>query len=124
MPGYETSAWYGIGAPHGTPADVVDRIHREIDAGLADPKMRTRFAELGGAPMPLAPAEFSKLIAEETDKWAKVIHTGNLKPKCSSSSGPRASCALKLMSAQDARGPKDHEKSATGVARSQQRRSC
>jgi tripartite-type tricarboxylate transporter receptor subunit TctC len=80
VPGYETSAWYGIGGPHGMPAPVVDRIGREIDAGLADPRMRTRFAELGGAPMPLAPAAFSKLIAEETDKWAKVIRTGKLKP--------------------------------------------
>ena len=80
VPGYETSAWYGIGGPHGLPADVVDRIHREINAGLVDPKMRARFAELGGAPMPLAPAEFRKLIADETDKWAKVIRTGKLKP--------------------------------------------
>jgi len=81
VPGYETSAWYGIGGPKGMPADAVDRISREINAGLADPKMQARFADLGGAPMPLAPAEFSKLIADETEKWAKVIHTGNLKPK-------------------------------------------
>ena len=80
VPGYETSAWYGIGAPRGTPADVVDRIHREINAGLADPKMMARFAELGGVPMPLAPAEFRKLIADETEKWANVIRKGHLKP--------------------------------------------
>jgi tripartite-type tricarboxylate transporter receptor subunit TctC len=80
VPGYETSAWYGIGAPHGVPANVVDRIGREIDAGLANPKMKARFAELGGVPMKLAPAEFSKLIADETEKWAKVIRQGNLKP--------------------------------------------
>ena len=80
VPGYETSAWYGIGGPKGMPADAVDRIGREINAGLADPRMRARFAELGGAPMPLAPAEFSKLIAEETEKWAKVIRKANLKP--------------------------------------------
>ncbi len=78
--GYETSAWYGIGGPKGVPADAVDRIGREINAGLADPRMQARFADLGGAPMPLAPAAFSKLIAEETDKWAKVIRKGNLKP--------------------------------------------
>ena len=78
--GYETSAWYGIGGPKGMPADAVDRIGREINAGLADPKMMARFADLGGAPMPLAPAEFSKLIAEETEKWAKVIRKANLKP--------------------------------------------
>jgi tripartite-type tricarboxylate transporter receptor subunit TctC len=80
VPGYETSAWYGIGGPKGMPADAVDRISREVNAGLADPKMQTRFADLGGAPMPLAPAEFSKLIADETEKWAKVIRKGNLKP--------------------------------------------
>jgi len=80
VPGYETSAWYGIGGPKGMPADAVDRIGREINAGLADPRMRARFADLGGAPMPLAPAEFSRLIAEETEKWAKVIRKANLKP--------------------------------------------
>jgi len=80
VPGYETSAWYGIGGPHGIPADVVDRIGREIDAGLADPRMRKRFAELGGAPMKLAPAEFRKLIADETEKWARVIRKANIKP--------------------------------------------
>ena len=79
-PGYETSAWYGIGGPKGMPADVVDRIGREVNAGLADPKMMARFADLGGAPMPLAPAEFNKLIADETEKWAKVIRKANLKP--------------------------------------------
>ena len=80
VPGYETSAWYGIGGPKGMPADAVDRISREVNAGLADPKMQARFADLGGAPMPLASAEFSKLIADETEKWAKVIRKGNLKP--------------------------------------------
>ena len=80
VPGYETSAWYGIGGPKGMPADAVDRISREVNAGLADPKMQARFADLGGAPMKLAPAEFSKLIADETEKWAKVIRKGNLKP--------------------------------------------
>jgi tripartite-type tricarboxylate transporter receptor subunit TctC len=80
VPGYETSAWYGIGGPKGMPAEAIERIGREINAGLADPKMQARFADLGGAPMPLGPAEFSKLIAEETEKWAKVIRTANLKP--------------------------------------------
>jgi len=80
VPGYETSAWYGIGGPKGMPADAVDRIGREVNAGLADPKMQARFADLGGAPMKLAPAEFSKLIADETEKWAKVIRKANLKP--------------------------------------------
>lgn len=80
VPGYETSAWYGIGGPKGMPADAVDRISREVNAGLADPKMQARFADLGGAPMLLAPAEFSKLIADETEKWAEVIRKANLKP--------------------------------------------
>jgi len=80
VPGFETSAWYGIGGPKGMPADVVDRIGREINAGLADPRMQEKFADLGGIPMPLAPAELTRLIADETEKWAKVIRKANLKP--------------------------------------------
>ena len=71
VPGYEVSAWYGVGAPRGTPAEVVDKIGREINAGLADPKMKARFADLGGVPMPMPPADLVKLIAEEIEKWAK-----------------------------------------------------
>jgi len=80
VPGYETSAWYGVGVPRGTPAEVIDQIGREFNAGLADPRMKARFADLGGMPMPMAPAEFGKLIADEAEKWAKVIRKGNLKP--------------------------------------------
>jgi tripartite-type tricarboxylate transporter receptor subunit TctC len=80
VPGYETSAWYGVGPPKGTPAEVIDKINKEINAGLADPKMKARFTDLGGVPMPMTPAEFGKLIADETDKWAKVIRMANLKP--------------------------------------------
>jgi len=80
VPGYEVNTWYGVGAPKGTPADVVDKIGREINAGLADPRMKERFAELGGIPMPMPPAELVKLIADEIEKWAKVIRKGNLKP--------------------------------------------
>ena len=80
VPGYEMSAWYGVGAPKGTPAEVIDKINREINAGLADPKMKARFAELGGTPMAMSPAEFGKLIADETEKWAKVIREANIKP--------------------------------------------
>src|SRR5215510_12726875 len=80
VPGYETSAWYGVGAPKGTPVEAIDKIYKEISAGLVDPKMKARFADLGGAPMPMTPAEFGKLIAEETEKWAKVIRKANLKP--------------------------------------------
>jgi tripartite-type tricarboxylate transporter receptor subunit TctC len=80
VPGYETSAWYGVGAPKGTPAEIIEGINREVGAGLADTRMKARFAELGGAPMPMTPAEFTRLIADETDKWAKVIRRANLKP--------------------------------------------
>ena len=80
VPGYEVNTWYGVGAPRGTPADVVDKIGREINAGLADPRMQEKFADLGGIPMPLAPAELTRLIADETEKWAKVIRKANLKP--------------------------------------------
>ncbi len=80
VPGYETSAWYGVGAPRGTPAEVVDRIGREVNAGLADPRMKARFADLGGVPMPMPAADFSRLIAAETEKWARVIRKANLKP--------------------------------------------
>ncbi|HMK01523.1 MAG TPA: tripartite tricarboxylate transporter substrate-binding protein, partial [Reyranella sp.] len=64
----------------GTPVEVIDKIGKEINAGLADPKMKARFADLGGAPMPMTPAELGKLIADETEKWAKVIRKANLKP--------------------------------------------
>ncbi len=80
VPGFEMSAWYGVGAPRGTPAEVIDKINKEINAGLADPKMKARFADLGGVPMPMTPAEFGKLIAAETEKWAKVIRRANIKP--------------------------------------------
>ena len=80
VPGFETSAWYGVGVPKGTPVGIVDRIYREVAAGLADANMKARFADLGGAPMPMTSAEFTKLIADETDKWAKVIRRANLKP--------------------------------------------
>jgi tripartite-type tricarboxylate transporter receptor subunit TctC len=80
VPGYETSAWYGVGAPKGTPVEVIDKIGKEINAGLADPKMKARFADLGGAAMPMTPAQLGKLIADETEKWAKVIRKANLKP--------------------------------------------
>jgi tripartite-type tricarboxylate transporter receptor subunit TctC len=79
VPGYETSGWYAVGAPRGTPAAVIDRIHKEIGAGLVDPKMKARFADLGGTPMPMTPVELGKFIADETEKLAKVIRKANLK---------------------------------------------
>ncbi len=79
VPGYEMSAWYGIAAPKGTPAEVIDKINREINAGLADPKMKTRLLGLGEEPMPMTPADFGRLIADETEKWAEVIKSAGMK---------------------------------------------
>jgi hypothetical protein len=70
--GYEASGWYGISAPKGTSAQIVDKLNKEINAGLADPMMKARPANLGGAGMPMMPAEFGKFIADETEKWGKV----------------------------------------------------
>ena len=81
VPGYEASAWYGIGAPKNTPAEIVDKLNREINAGLADPKMKARFAELGGEALAGSPAEFGKFIADETEKWAKVVKFAGIKPE-------------------------------------------
>ncbi len=73
VPGYEASAWFGIGAPKGTPADVVDKLNKTVNAALADPQMRARLADLGGIPMTGTAAEFGKVMAEETEKWAKAV---------------------------------------------------
>ena len=73
VPGYEASGWFGIGAPKDTPAEIIDKLNREINAAIADPKMKARLADLGGTIIGGAPAEFGKLIAEETEKWAKVV---------------------------------------------------
>ncbi len=81
VPGYEVSSWYGLCARAGTPAEVIGRINKEVNAALADPKMKARLAELGGVPMPGPPADFGKLIADETEKWAKVIRAANIKPE-------------------------------------------
>ena len=81
VPGYEASSLYGIAAPSNTPAEIADKLNREINAALADPAMKTRLADLGGIVIAGSPADFGKLIAVETDKWAKVIRTGNIKPQ-------------------------------------------
>ena len=73
VPGFETSAWAGIGAPKGTPADVIEKLNKEIAAGLADPKIKARILELGGTPLTSSPAEFGRLIADESAKWGKVV---------------------------------------------------
>ena len=79
VPGYEATAWFGIGAPKNTPAEIVEKLNKEINAGLADPKMHERIEGLGGIPMPMSSAEFGKLIVDETDKWAKVIKFAGIK---------------------------------------------
>jgi tripartite-type tricarboxylate transporter receptor subunit TctC len=80
VPGYEASGSYGIGVPKGTPVEVVDRLNNETNAGLADSKLRARFADLGALPMPMTPAEFGKLITDETEKWGKVVKFSGAKP--------------------------------------------
>ena len=98
VPGYEASSWSGLGAPRATPAEIVDKLNKEVNAALDDPKMKARLADLGGTPLPGSPAQFGKLIAEEggtvfagspadfgkfiadeTEKWAKVIRAANIK---------------------------------------------
>ena len=78
--GYEASGWYGVGAPKNTPVEIVDKLNTEINTGLVDPKMKARLAKnLGGAGMPMTPTDFGKLIADETEKWAKVIKFAGIK---------------------------------------------
>jgi tripartite-type tricarboxylate transporter receptor subunit TctC len=79
VPSYEASAWYGVGAPKKTPSDIVDKLNKEINAGLADPKLKARLADLGSTVMAQSPADFGKLIAADTEKWAKVIRAANIK---------------------------------------------
>ena len=80
LAGFETSAFAGLGAPAGTPRDVVDKLNKAVTAALADPKIRARILDLGGVPMPMTPAEFGRFLAAETEKWAKVIRAADIKP--------------------------------------------
>ena len=80
VPGYEASQWYGVGAPNNTPAEIVDKLNKEINAGLVNPKLRAQLADLGGTVLPGSAADFGKLIAEETEKWAKVVKFSGAKP--------------------------------------------
>jgi tripartite-type tricarboxylate transporter receptor subunit TctC len=80
LPGYEASAWNGIGAPRNTPTDIVDKLNKEISAGLADPTIQARLGDLGSAPMPMTPADFGKFTAEDTEKWAKVVTFSGAQP--------------------------------------------
>jgi len=81
LPGYEGGIWYGLGAPKATPAEIVNKLNKEVNAALDDPKMKARLADLGGTPLPGSPVQFGKLIAEETEKWGKVIRAANIKPQ-------------------------------------------
>ena len=81
LPGYETSIFRGVGAPKNTPAKIIDKLNKAINAGLADPKIKTPIADLGAAVLPMSPNEFGKLIADETEKWGKVIRAANIKPE-------------------------------------------
>jgi tripartite-type tricarboxylate transporter receptor subunit TctC len=79
VPGYEASGWSGFGSPKSTPTEVIDKLNREINTALADPKIKARLADLGGTPLVGSPADFGKLIADDTEKWARVIRAANIK---------------------------------------------
>jgi tripartite-type tricarboxylate transporter receptor subunit TctC len=81
VPGYEANSWYGVGVPKNTPAEIVEKLNKEINTGLADPTIRARLADLGGTMLPGSPAEFGKLLADETEKWAKVVKFSGMKPE-------------------------------------------
>ena len=81
VPGYEASSWHGIAVPKNTPADIVEKLNDEINAVLADPRVIARLAEFGGAPMPMTPVQFGQFVANETEKWAKVVRFAGIKPE-------------------------------------------
>jgi tripartite-type tricarboxylate transporter receptor subunit TctC len=81
VPGYEASSWTGFSAPRATPPEIIERLNRQIDLGLADAKVSARLAELGQEPLPMTPAEFGNFVASETEKWGKVIRSANIKPE-------------------------------------------
>ena len=81
VPGYEASAWFGMGAPKNTPVEIIERLNTEVNASIADPKFQARLAVLGAAPLAGSPADFGKLISDETKKWGKVIVAANIKPQ-------------------------------------------
>jgi tripartite-type tricarboxylate transporter receptor subunit TctC len=79
VPGYKADSWLGLGAPKNTPPEIVAKLNKEVNAALADPRIKARLAELGTTALPGSPAEFGKLIAEDTEKWGKVIRAANIK---------------------------------------------
>jgi tripartite-type tricarboxylate transporter receptor subunit TctC len=78
---FEASQWYGVGAPRNTPPEIIDRLNKEINTGLSDPALKARFADLSGTVAVGSPAAFGKLIADDTEKWGKVIRAANIKPE-------------------------------------------
>jgi tripartite-type tricarboxylate transporter receptor subunit TctC len=81
VPGYEASSWFGICAPKNTPAEIITKLNKEINEALADPKLKAQLSDLGGIMLARTPADFGKLIADDTEKWAKVIRAANIKPE-------------------------------------------
>src|SRR5215468_2535029 len=81
VPGYEASGWFGVGAPAGTPVEIIDKLNKEINAGLADTKVKARLVDLGGTVLAGSSADFGKLIANETEKWGKVVKFAAIKPE-------------------------------------------
>ena len=81
MPGYEANVWFGLGVRKNTPAEITEKLNKEVNTALAEPRIKERLADLSGEPMPLTPVEFGKLIADETEKWAKVIRAASIKPE-------------------------------------------
>jgi tripartite-type tricarboxylate transporter receptor subunit TctC len=81
LPGYESSAWYGVSAPKNTPVEIIEKLNNEINVALLDPRMKARFAELGGMVLSGSPSDFGKLIVEETEKWGRVIRAAKIKPE-------------------------------------------
>jgi tripartite-type tricarboxylate transporter receptor subunit TctC len=81
VPGFEASQWYGIGAPRNTPVEIVEKLNKGINAGLANSKLKAQLADLGGTMLPGSAADFGRLIAEETEKWGRVVRVANIKPE-------------------------------------------
>lgn len=80
LPGFEAGDWLGVGAPRDTPAEIIEKLNKEINVALVDPKMKARFADSGGAVLALTPIEFGKFLADETERWGKVIRAAKIKP--------------------------------------------
>jgi tripartite-type tricarboxylate transporter receptor subunit TctC len=80
FPGYEASGWYGIGGPRRTPEEIIEKLNKEVNVSIADPKFQARLADLGGMPLGGSPADFAKLISDEVKKWSRVVLAANMRP--------------------------------------------